>query len=202
MKFILQLSFFCLFSFSIQAQTLEEINQKRKVHTRNGMISLTTWAGANIISGTVGVFTAKDETVKRFHEMNIYWNIVNLGLAVPGLIMNEKEDPTSFNFEKSYKKAQQIQTVYLVNGVLDLSYITAGFLMREVGRNATTDRLKARWQGFGTSIIVQGAYLLTYDFVAYFVHKRNAKKLNKFWTENNLSLRPYGLGMSLRIGLN
>ena len=50
------------------------------------MLGLGSYAVANFAISGVGYFTSEDESSKRFHEMNVMWNTVNIGLALPGYI--------------------------------------------------------------------------------------------------------------------
>ncbi len=184
--------------YSAPIQPLDEINATRFRHTKNGSIALTSWAGANIIAGTVGYFTAPAGEWKHFHEMNVYFNIVNIGLGIPGLFAKRSKQ-MGLSFEQTVKAQQQIETVYLVNGVLDLTYITAGFLMRETAKNQSSDADRDRWNGFGTSMIAQGGFLLIFDFIKYGIHKHNGKQLDGHWQK--LSFSPtgaFGLGLDIR----
>ena len=77
--------FFILFlaAFAVQAQDLPSFNQARLKTDQRLMLSLGTWAGANITAGTIGWATAQQPELKAFHQMNVMWNAVNLGLAIP-----------------------------------------------------------------------------------------------------------------------
>jgi len=184
-----------------QDVTLDEINTTRCKHTFNGMIAFSSWTGANLIAGTAGYFTTAGE-LKHFFEMNIYFNLINAAIAVPGIIGAVKAKPTGLNFEQTVKESHKIQTIYLVNGVLDLAYITTGFLFRAIGDNQTQQALRDRWKGYGDSFIVQGSFLLLYDFIAFGIHAKNGKRLNQHWKK--LSFSPYGaygMGLSCRYNL-
>lgn len=204
MKKILLLLFIFLHFYASEAQTsLDEINQTRCRHSLNGMIAFSSWTGANLIAGTLGVLTTEGET-QHFFEMNLYFNAVNLGLAIPGLIGAVKAKRTGLSFEQSVKEVQKVKTVYLVNGALDFTYITAGFLLREMSRNNSNDiSLKNRLAGYGNALIVQGSFLLIYDFIEFGVHSINGKRLKEHW--DKISVRPYGaygLGMSIQYNLS
>ncbi|MGH1336315.1 MAG: DUF6992 family protein [Aureispira sp.] len=197
---LLLLSFLTVSSF-VHAQALDEINGVRFRHTKNGSIALTSWAGANMIAGTVGYFTTPVGEWKHFHEMNVYFNIVNLGLGIPGLFA-KKAQQMGLSFEQTVKRQYQTETIFLFNGALDLTYITAGFVMREVAKNQTEQADSDRWTGFGHSMILQGGFLLIFDFVKYGIHKHNGKKLDQHWKK--LTISPYGafgLGLDIRYNI-
>ena len=201
MRNLLLLLSLLVFSSLTHAQTLDEINEMRFRHTKNGSIALTSWAGVNMIVGTVSYFTTPAGEWKHFHEMNVYFNIVNLGLGIPGLFA-KKAQQMGLNLEQTVKRQYQTETIFLFNGALDLTYITAGFVMREVAKNQKEQTNRDRWTGFGNSMILQGGFLLIFDFVKYGIHKHNGKKLDQHWKK--LSIRPYGafgLGVDIRYNI-
>lgn len=201
-QIITSLFFFSFLSFGHTQTSLNEINETRCKHTLNGMIAFSSWTGANLVAGTVGVLTTTGE-LQHFFEMNIYFNVINLALAVPGLIGAVKAKRSGLNMEQSVKEVQKIKTIYLFNAALDFTYITAGFLFREIGKNNSHDiNLRNRFAGYGNSFIVQGSFLLIYDFIEFGLHAINGKRLDEHWKK--FSVRPfgaYGLGMSLQYNL-
>jgi hypothetical protein len=188
---------------SLAQNSLDDINTIRSKHTLNGMITFSSWTGANLIAGTIGVATTRGE-VQHFFEMNLYFNAINVAIAVPGLIAAVKGKTKGLSFEQTVKEVQKVKTVYIVNGVLDLTYITAGFLLREIGRNNSNNiALSNRLLGYGNSFIVQGGFLLLFDFIEFGVHSVNGKRLDEHWKK--ISFQPYGafgLGMSLQYNLS
>lgn len=180
-----------------QIATLDEINTRRNAYTRNGMIVLNSWSAANVISGTVGVFTAQNPEIKHFHEMNIYWNVVNLGICIPSLVGALKEKKQGLTLQQTVRKQHSAEKVFLFNGFLDIAYVTTGVLLREIGRGKT-DKVRDRLRGYGDSLLLQGGFLLFFDFVQYALHHRNGKRIDPLWQQ--WSLRPYGAygaGMSI-----
>ena len=197
------LIFLLLQSTVICAQpNLEDIYQKSKKHTLNGMIAFNSWTFSNILANSIAFYQTSNET-KYFCEMNVFFNIINAGIGVPGLIAaikNHKKNE-QVDFERSFKSIQQLKTIYLVNAVLDISYVTSGFLLREMAKNQANNM--DRFNGYGNSLIMQGAFLLIYDFVMFGIHQANGKKLDEFWKRVKLS--PLGpenqLGLSIRYSL-
>lgn len=199
-SFLLLLIIFASY-YSLHAQTLDEINGERFRHTKNGSIALTSWAGANIIAGTVGYYTSPAGEWKHFHEMNVYFNIVNLGLGIPGLFA-KRDKQMGLSLEQTVKRQFQTETIFLFNGALDLTYITAGLLMREVAKNQTEQANRDRWTGFGNGMMVQGGFLLIFDIIKYGIHKHNGKKIDNHWQK--LTVRPtgaFGLGLDIRYNI-
>ena len=48
------------------------------------MLGLGSWAGLNILGSGIGWATSTNGQNKSFHQMNVMWNVVNLGLSIPG----------------------------------------------------------------------------------------------------------------------
>jgi hypothetical protein len=172
---------------------LKQIDERQTQLTRNGMISLNVWAGANLISGGIGYFQTTGDT-RYFHQMNAFWNIVNVGIAVPGLIGTYKRKNDELTFESVYKNQQKLQTVYLFNAALDVGYMASGWALFNFGNNQTGE-LRNRFRGYGQSLVLQGGYLFVYDMVMFALLKRTGKKLDVMW--KNVSSTPTGLGMRI-----
>lgn len=196
--FLLVLTAFMHTHTTAQTYSLDDINQTRTQYTRNGMLMFTTWTGVNLVGSTIGYFTTENE-LKHFFEMNVYFNAINAAIAVPGMLSAFRAKRTGLDFQQTVKKAQSTKTIYLVNGVLDISYITAGFWLREAGNNPyRSDSDQTRFKGFGSSLIAQGSFLLIYDFIAYGFHAANSNKLNEHW--DKITLSPFtssGMGINL-----
>ena len=156
------------FMASINAQDLTSINKDRQKLSREGMTFLTSWAAANIAGGTTAYFLAKDREWKYFHEMNVFWNTVNLGLGISGLLM-ERKSKTDLNMDQSLKAQKRVERIFLVNSGLDLIYIGSGLAMRQLQNAKNPERMK----GYGNALILQGSFLLLFDGVEYFLHRSN-----------------------------
>ena len=157
---------FCL--SSLYAQNIVEINKDRQKLSREGMTFLTSWAATNIAGGTTAYFLAKDPEWKYFHEMNVYWNTVNLGLGISGLLM-ERKSKADLNMDQSLKAQKRVERIFLVNSGLDLIYIGSGLAMRQLQNAKNPERMK----GYGNALILQGSFLLLFDGVEYFLHRSN-----------------------------
>jgi hypothetical protein len=156
---------------------LEIFNGERIRTTQTAMIVLGGWSVANIAAGLAGMGHSSGEA-KYFHQMNAIWNAVNLGIAAAGYFGSRKLNPGGYNMQGSIKEQNKIEKIYLVNGALDVAYILGGLYAREYGKNRP-GREQDRWKGYGTSIILQGGFLLLYDAVNFTVHRRHGKRLYK-----------------------
>jgi len=162
----------------------------------NLMLSLGSYALANFAISGVAYFSSEDEYSKRYHEMNVMWNTVNMGLALPGYIKARRggQPMTRAEMLKAQKKTESI---FLINDVLDVGYIAAGILMREVAPNQLDQ--EDLFKGYGNSLILQGSFLLAFDAVAYYIHHNHGKKLPAF---EKVSLSSTQLGIGLRVALD
>jgi hypothetical protein len=150
-------------SFPALAQdsvALEVINSTRLEYNLQGMLILGSWAILNLVVGILGSFQRKGQ-VQAFHQMNAYWNVVNLGIA--GFGFWQATQVAALNFWEVLAAQQQIEKVLLFNAALDLGYMAIGLFLIERGRRLE----KERWIGFGKSILLQGAFLLLFDAILY-----------------------------------
>lgn len=151
------------------AQTLQttEFNQLRLQRTRNSMLVLGGWAVANIAVGAVAMGRGNAEQ-RAFHQMNLGWGLVNLGLAGAGWWTATHTDPASFDLYNTIREHHRLQKILLFNAGLDVGYMAAGFWMQEKAK--TAEKNNERWKGFGRSLVLQGAFLFAFDLSAYFYH--------------------------------
>ena len=138
----------------------------------NLMLGLGSYAVTNFVVGGIGYTTSQDQATKHFHEMNVMWNTVNLGLAVPGYL-KAKRGGKALTLEEMTKEQKKTETIFLVNDVLDLGYIATGIWMRNEAANQG-DRADM-FKGYGNSLILQGSFLLAFDAYACYLHKNHAK---------------------------
>ena len=160
------------------------------------MLSLGSYAVANFAISGAAYFSSEDEYSKRFHEMNVMWNTVNMGLALPGYI-KARRGGAPMTREEMLKAQKKTESIFLINDVLDLGYIATGIWMREVAPNQLDQ--EDLFKGYGNSLILQGSFLLAFDAVAYYIHHNHGKKLPAF---EKVSLSSTQLGIGLRVALD
>jgi hypothetical protein len=107
--------------------------------------------------------------------MNIYWNIVNLGIATPGLISSLRQKnnlPTTL--DQSIEELHALEKTLLFNTGLDVAYMMGGIYLLERAKNTPDqhDRLK----GFGQSVLLQGGFLFTFDLINYLALRNSHRK--------------------------
>ncbi len=143
---------------------LERINRRRKNIQLGGMLTLGTWATANVVVGVVGDVTADERDVRaNFFQATWIWNSVNLiivGITLPGVV---REDPASVDYQESIKRARVAKLANLFNGVLDLAYVATGAWLWDRGLRTDEDALT----GWGQAVVMQGSFLLVYDVTMF-----------------------------------
>jgi hypothetical protein len=196
MKFLIPL--FLFISTVSFAQPLLKFNQERLNTDKNLMIGLGSWATANFLVSGVGWATVSEGEAHYFHQMNVLWNTVNIGLAIPGYFKAKKSNPY-LSFDKSILTQHKTEKIFLINTGLDIAYISAGLLLRS---NAKINLSKRdQFNGFGNSLLMQGGFLFLFDLTAYLIHNQHAKKsLNKMM--NTIELSSSGLGIKWNIGVD
>ena len=175
MKPFLFLVFFS--SFFSWAQPVQNFNKERTQFDKRLMISLGTWATSNFVVSGIGWATVPKSENYYFHQMNVLWNTVNIALGIPGYF-KAKNDNLTLTLNKTKKIQRKTENIFLINTGLDVVYISSGFLLRNSTNSNPTN--KDRLNGFGSSLILQGGFLLLFDLTAYAIHKCHANNsLNK-----------------------
>jgi hypothetical protein len=184
------LIFLLLAEFSF-AQDINLVNENRQKLSREGMTFLTSWAAVNIAGGTTGYFLAKDREWKYFHEMNVLWNTVNMGLGIAGLL-SEGKSRKMLDLTESLKAQKKVERIFLFNSGLDLLYIGGGVAMLQTKNAKNPERMR----GYGNALILQGSFLLVFDAVEYFLHRSNGFGLKSKKSNLSLNFKGNSLGLS------
>ena len=174
-----------------QNDPLSQMNQLRVQANQKGMVVLGGWAIGNILLGA----NRYDKTSQNqhFYRMNLYFNLVNLGLSTTGYLNSVGESFDRLSDEDKIKKQHKIEKLYLFNSGLDVGYIMGGLYLMEKGRNSESNRI----EGYGKSLILQGGFLLLFDSIMYLKHNSNRKKLAKYTILPAASTN--GIGMKILI---
>ena len=121
--------FFALQQLSAQT-TLIDWNRSRLQRTERSMWVLGGWAAANIAIGAIGMGRAKGEA-RAFHQMNLGWGVINLGLAASGVWTASHTDPASLDWWSSQQELARLEKILLFNAGLDVGYVAAGAWLRD-----------------------------------------------------------------------
>lgn len=161
----------CLQAGAQDMDVFDRYNRERNAITRTNMLVLGGWGIGNMAGGLAGVLTTpKGSEANYFHQMNIYWNVVNVGIAVPGFLAARKRMGRSYDIPTTFKEQRKMETSYLINMGLDFAYIGTGLWMQEFG-NGRPDNQRALLKGMGNSIMLQGGFLLLFDAVSFAIHR-------------------------------
>jgi hypothetical protein len=165
------------------AQTGEADFYRSSLATTNkGMMVLGGWAVANIATGAYG--WSKFEGQQRyFHQMNFFWNTVNLGIAGIALYNNSFTDFSLIAQGEGMEQHLRTERILLINMGMNLGYVGSGFLLRHLAQKheGRRDLLK----GYGNAIILQGSFLMLFDTSLYLILRNHRLA---FMEEMNLSL--------------
>jgi hypothetical protein len=165
---------------------------RRNVLNKTNMTILLAWSGANLVQGSISAGNLKGSP-HYFHQMNAYFNIVNLAIAGYGLFEVRKQMNKKLSLYQNLRQQQKIESLLLLNSGLDLTYITTGLYLRERGTNTLNDKTK----GYGGSLMLQGSFLLVFDIIQYFQHRQNGQLLNKYLGNLQFATTPDGVGLVL-----
>jgi hypothetical protein len=187
---------FLLYSATAQSQQAfnDSIANSRNRITKTAMITLGSWAAANIATGFIVAGQTQGEA-KYFWKMNAYFNLVNGGLAVMGYLGVRKAMAKKYSFSENESAQLSIEKLYIFNFGLDIAYIATGFFLREKGMNSSNIKTRDQLQGYGTSVIVQGGFLLIMDGIVLSLHHKNSVRLNDKLKNLELNAGPNGFGL-------
>lgn len=146
------------------------IDEKRIRIDRVGMGILAGWSFGNIATGAMGWAGSEGEQLY-FHQMNVFWNTVNLGIAAFGMYNALREQPDESDAPSILRRSQKTERILLINTFLDIGYVGAGVGALMVG-NRGADQADL-WRGYGKSLILQGGFLFLFDLILYRLHRRN-----------------------------
>lgn len=138
------------------------------------MTVLGTWGLGNTLLGSINLLnhTGSAEN-KAFHQMNLGWGVINTAIAGLGYLGSRNAALPAAGIE-TWEAQHKIQQTFAVNAALDLAYMGFGLYLIERGKNEPENGYRS--QGFGKSIIMQGAFLGVFDVAMYAIQKRHYQK--------------------------
>jgi hypothetical protein len=166
----------CAFNLIAQDFELIQFNEQRLQITQVGMLILGVWAIGNMVVN--GFLLRKPVSLEQTHfsRMNIFWNLVNLGLAISGYMSAHGSDPALINLIETTNDFNNMGKILLFNAGLDVAYITGGFLMKEMAKNR--ENKKDLLSGYGKALIWQGGFLLAFDVILFIILQLKNTELN------------------------
>jgi hypothetical protein len=178
----------CLLVYSLFGQqTVEpllDFNLTRIDHQKKAMFVLGGWAITNIAAGAI-LSNQRSGSDKYFHQMNAYWNVVNLGIAGLGYLSAAREQAELLGVYASSDAHFGFQRVLLLNAGLDIGYILGGLYLTERSRRFVLEDpdKEARLKGFGQSIMLQGGFLFLFDVANHFISAGRNSELKLILSE-------------------
>ncbi len=170
---------------------LLKFNEERLALNRKAMLMLGVWSVGNIALG-LAQQGRTDGNTKYFHQMNAGWGAINLTIAAFGYYSAMRSDASSFSLYETMREQASGEKLFLFNGGLDVGYMLGGLYLMERSRRpdeANPERL----DGFGRSVLLQGAFLFVFDLINYGIHNQHSAKLQPFF---NVSAN--GLGLQIQ----
>jgi hypothetical protein len=166
---------------SVSAQSdslLRSIAQKQFALQRTSTRILAGWSVANLAISGMAIGKA-DGSARYFHEMNLYWNAVNAGIAGLGLLSLRKSNPST-TVSSVVKEHYTLQKTLLFNTGLDVAYVTSGLWLLDKSKTEMNQTRGNRFRGFGQAVVIQGGFLLVFDLTNYFIHRADNPRLHRF----------------------
>ena len=184
--------FFTFDGFSQNSSITNEYEKDVKIR-KTGMAILGTWAVGIMITGAIGRSQSSGQTAY-FHEMNLIWNVVNLGIAGAGYYFTTTGEmpenaSTMLNDQVSFQKT------LLFNAGLDLAYIAGGFYLMERAKNTT--KRPERLKGYGKSVILQGSFLFVFDIILHTIHSKHSSQISDFLSHVQIGPNQVGVVFGL-----
>ena len=181
-------------SFAQKDSVIAQFSVRKNAIDHKGMIVLTSWAGATIAGSAVGYGLTNSYEEQQFYLMNGAWGIINLGIALPGLLSKPKQTPSLYELQKSQTKLEKL---FLANALLDVVYISGGCILKQYAGEQVNDRKYQQFNGYGNAVIIQGAGLLIFDTAMTLIHTNHRKhQLDPFLKNASVSFT----GNSVRLG--
>ncbi|MGF7214436.1 hypothetical protein GGR92_000576 [Spirosoma lacussanchae] len=171
---------------------LRQFSEQRLRHQKTLGLALGSYALANIAVGSIAAGQTSGQT-RYFHQMNVYWNLFNLGIAGAGLLGGRKRSTGGETLADAVRQHENLKQLLLVNAGLDVAYVVGGAYLRQRAdlKPDKADQLR----GYGTSVMVQGGFLLAFDLVNYFIAKNRGDRQERLL----LSAGPSGVGVVVPI---
>ena len=160
------LTFFTSFTHS-QSKELDSILIQNNFF-QNQQVSLSLLSGWSVANLALSPLSANNifkpvSQNDHFHQMNFMFNVVNIAIAGFAHYEVNRRSKLSWSLSSIEQQRSKARTNIKINMGLDLSYIIGGLLLNNISPNNPNEI--NQFKGYGSSLIVQGAYLLIYDAI-------------------------------------
>ena len=161
---------------------------------QNHLWRVGVWGGANAVGG-LALMLASSRSRRpgrwNFGAMTAGWGAVNVGIAAVGLLA---ASPPTAEAAAVLDAERQFHDILLFNLGLNVAYSAVGGTMLAAGYRDVENA--ARWRGFGSSLVLQGAGLLVLDGVAFMASRTRLAGLLDPTTAVSLQPLPTGLALT------
>ncbi len=179
----------------VDKDKLLSFNEKRIRISRAGMMTLGGWAVGNFLVS--GILIGRTEgSAKAFHQMNVGWNLINIGLAGFGYYNALRADPAALDVYATIQEQYGLEKTFLFNGGLDVGYVLGGLYLTERAKNASKNQ--ELLTGFGQSVMLQGGFLLVFDLAMFFIVNHHGQALKPLLENVTFTGSVSGVGMEWR----
>jgi hypothetical protein len=159
-----------------------------------GMVVLGSWALSNIAIGAYG-WSRNSGQRMYFHQMNLFWNSVNLAIAGIALYSNTTTDYSMWTTDQILTKQLRTQRIFLINAGLDIIYMGTALGLKKIASRYPDHQ--ERLTGYGNSVLLQGAFLFVFDLVLF-----GLQRAHRIQFLDQLSFRParevWGMALSIQ----
>jgi hypothetical protein len=163
--FLLILALLICFTGQAQSAFLESHLSERLELVQRASLVLAAWAMGNIVISSLNLPKASRHK-RYFHQMNIIWNVVNLALAGYSAYGSFTSDATMITLAQEVREHFLLERILLLNVGLDVAYLMTGLYLKErADRSMKPERLT----GYGSSLLLQGGFLLLFDLAFFFL---------------------------------
>jgi hypothetical protein len=168
--------------------SLAEWNRERLGIQKNGMYVLGSWALTNFAVSGYYMTKTSDRTFF-FHQMNVFWNVVNLGIATFGYF-GAAGSPLDLGLEQTVEEYRSFGRILGINAALDVGYVMTGFFLKSRGKKS--DSYSERLIGYGNSLILQGSFLFVFDVALAYINQYSLSRMADAYSLD-ISAIPWGL---------
>ncbi|MCF7913796.1 MAG: hypothetical protein K9L66_01370 [Spirochaetaceae bacterium] len=171
-----------------QIPSLEEWNRQRVNIQKNGMYVLGSWALGNFAVSGYCMTKSRDRNFY-FHQMNVFWNVVNLGIAGIGYA-GALQSPLGLGLERTVEEYRSFGRILGINAALDVGYVMTGLFLKSRGKKS--DSHSERLIGYGNSLVLQGSFLFVFDVTLAYINRYALAKMGEAYSLE-ISAVPWGL---------
>lgn len=165
----------------VPQQQLDAFNLKQQEISKQGMYVLSAWGAANLLYGSVAIGLTHGEA-QAFHASNTIWGGINLVIGLPGVISSyQKSKVLNRSFGTTILHQHGQEKLFMINGALDFAYIAGGAAMWGFSDRVSSQRTRNILSGGGKSFVMQGGFLLFFDWSMYIAQSQHAfRNLNRY----------------------